>query len=340
MRSNRLFPLAALALSLAFGSGYKKGGIKGHPLKVLFEDDRSSSAEATSRVRRLIDHYKVSALLGEVASSRTLAGALIANEKHVPMVTPSSTEDSITKDRPWVFRTCFNNTQQGSAAAQFLLDQKKTTAALFYAAQDPYATGLSASFREAFVKGGGKIVLEKPFPKGETNFTTYLEGLKAAGADAVFAPVYYNEMALVARQAKAIGLPASAFVGGDGWDSQNLIEGGGPDIEGAHFATHYAPDAPWESAKHFIEAFRNRYHREPTGLAAQGYDGARVLFDALGRASDASPDALRSALGETKGFAGATGVISLDANRNAQKPVVMVEVRGGAFLYARELDVR
>ena len=329
------------AIQLAVLETNGRGGIKGKPVRVLYEDDRSSSAEATSKVRRLIDHDKVVALLGEVASSRTLAGALVANERKVPLVTPSSTENSITAGRPWVFRTCFNNTQQGTAAARFVVEtQGKRKVGLLFAAQAPYATGLSQAFREALAAAGGSIVLEKPFPKGETNFTTYLEALRGAGAEAVFAPVYYNEMVLIGRQAKAVGVPGSAFVGGDGWDSANLLEGAAAELEGAHFATHYAPDVPWEHARAFITAFRERYGREPTGLAAQGYDGARVLFDALARAADTSPEAVRIALGETKGFAGATGTITLDEERNARKPVVMVRVEGGRFRYARELEVR
>ncbi len=325
-------------IELAVEQTNAAGGVKGKKVKVLYEDDKSTPGEATNKVRQLIDRDKVVAVLGEVASSRSLAGGLIANSMHVPMITPSSTAVEVTKDREYVFRSCFTDAVQGEMAAKYVYEKmQKKSAALFYAAQDTYSSGLAQSFKDAFVKLGGKILIEKGFPKGETNFTTFLQELKGANADVIFAPVYYNEMVQIARQAKGVGIAGSAFVGGDGWDSANLLEGAAAELEGSHFTNHYAPDVPWENSQKFIKTFGARYGHEPNSLSAQGYDAASLLFDAMKRAPDVKPESIKIAIGETKNFAGATGTISMDKERNANKPIVVVEIKDKKFKYADQL---
>ena len=314
------------------------GGIKGKKIKVLYEDDKSTTQEASQKVRQLIDRDKVVALLGEVASSRSLAGGLIANTSHVPMVTPSSTAVEVTQGREWVFRTCFTDDQQGAVAARFVKNEmKKSKMGVFYAAQDTYSSGLARSFRDEFKKLGGEIVVDKGYQKGETNFRTYLSELKTANPEAIFVPNYYNEMVLIARQAREVGLTGTSFVGGDGWDSANLVEGAGTEREGAYFTNHYAPDIPWENSKKFLATFTGKYKHDPTSLSAQGYNAAGLLFDAIGRASEVKPEAIRKALAETKDFKGATGTMTMDKDRNANKPIVVVQIRGKKFKYATQL---
>lgn len=325
-------------IELAVEETNAAGGVKGKKVKVLYEDDKSTTQEASQKVRQLIDRDKVVAILGEVASSRSLAGGLIANTSHVPMVTPSSTAVEVTKGREWVFRTCFTDDAQGEVAAKFVKNEmKKQKVGVFYAAQDTYSSGLAKSFRDEFKKEGGEIVVDKGYQKGETNFTTYLNELKAANPEVIFVPNYYNEMVQIARQAKQAGMNGSMFVGGDGWDSSNLIEGAGAELEGAYFTNHYAPDVPWPNAKKFLAAFQGKYKHEPSSLSAQGYDAARLLFDAIGRAPEVTPDAIRKALAETKDFQGATGTMSMDADRNANKPIVVVQIKAKKFVYATQV---
>ena len=314
------------------------GGIKGKKVRVIYEDDKSTPAEATNKVRQLIDRDGVVAVLGEVASSRSLAGGLIANSKKVPMITPSSTAVEVTKDREYVFRTCFTDAQQGDVAARYVHDSmKKNNVGLFYVAQDNYSSGLAQSFKESFQKLGGKIVIEKGYPAKETNFTTFLEAFKEAKPEVIFVPVYYNDMVQIARQAKNVGLPGSMFVGGDGWDSEDLIQGAGNELEGAFFTNHYAPDVPWPNSQAFLKAFKAKYNHDPGSLSAQGYDAAKMLFDAMGRAAEVTPEAIKNALAETKDFAGATGTMTIDKNHNANKPIVVVQVKNKKFTYASQL---
>ena len=315
------------------------GGVRGKRVRVIYEDDKSTTQEASQKVRQLIDRDHVVALLGEVASSRSLAGGLIANTSHVPMITPSSTAVSVTQGRDWVFRTCFTDAQQGAGAAKFVIENLgRKRIGIFYAAQDTYSSGLAASFRDEVRRRGGSIVVDKGYQKGETSYRTHLAEIRAAEPDVVFVPNYYNEMVLVARQAAELGFTGDMFIGGDGWDSENLIEGGGAAIQGAYMTSHYAPDVPSVRSAQFIEAFRKRWHHTPVSLTAQGYDAARLLFDAIERSTDGSPLAIKNALAATKGYEGATGEMTIGPTHNAAKPVVVVQVRGHEFAYVTQID--
>ncbi len=330
-------------IELAVEELNKAGGIKNKKVRVLYEDDKSQPQEASNKVRQLIDRDNVLAILGEVASSRTMAGGLIANTKKVPLITPSSTAVEVTKDRDYVFRVCFTDDQQGDVAARFVWETlKKKKAGLFYAAQDNYSSGLANSFKDHFKKLGGEIVVDKGYQKNETNFTTYLSELKSKEPEIIFVPVYYNEMVQIARQAKQAGVPGTMFVGGDGWDSHELLDGAGAELEGAYFTNHYAPDVPWPNSASFVAAYKAKYTykgkpKEPTSLSAQGYDAAKLLFDAMKRTPEVTRENIKTALAETKDFAGATGSLTIDKDHNANKPIVVVQVKGGAFKYTAQL---
>jgi branched-chain amino acid transport system substrate-binding protein len=311
------------------------GGVKGKKVRVLMEDDKSNTQETSNKVLQLIDRDKAVAILGEVASSRSKAAGIVANNKHIPMISPSSTSVEVTQGREYVFRACFTDDYQGKSGADFVVNTiGKKKIAILYVAQDTYSSGLSSSFRDSAVKLGATIVADKGYQKGETNFTTYLNEIKASNPEVIYTPVYYNDMVPIARQAKAVGLPGSMFVGGDGWDSEDLLKGAATELEGAYLTNHYAPDVPWPNTQAFVKNYQQRFHRDPTSVSAQAYDAARLLFDAMARATGFAPDPIKDAIGATKGFQGATGTISIDSNRNAQKPVVVVQIKNGKFTYS------
>jgi len=321
-------------IDLAVDELNKAGGVKGKPLHVLYEDDKSNPNEATNKVLQLIDRDKVVALLGEVASSRSKAGGIVANRKHIPMVSPSSTNVDVTKIGPFVFRVCFTDDFQGKVGARFALQKlAKKRVAILSASDVLYSTGLAKDFKAEVQKLGGEIVAEKSFLQSETNFTTYLQELAAAKPDIIYAPVYYNHMVPIARQAKAAGIAGEMFLGGDGWDSESLLKDASDELEGAYFTNHYAPDVDWPNSKAFVAAYKQRYGHEPSSLAAMGYDAAKVLADAIGRSKGDTSEAIRDAIAETKAFQGATGEISIDPERNAKKKAVVVQVKGKRFTY-------
>jgi len=325
-------------IALAIDEVNAKGGVHGKKLRVVYEDDKSLPQEAANKVRQLIDRDGVVAVLGEVASSRSLAGGLICNTKKIPMVTPSSTAVDVTEGREYVFRPCFTDAQQGEVAARFVKETlKKDEAVIFYAAQDNYSSGLADTFKSAFTAMGGRITLEKGYQKGETKFTTYLQAIAATHTDVIFAPVYYNDMAQIASQAAQVGIPSSSWVGGDGWDSDDIIETAGVELDGSFFTNAYAPDVPWPNSAAFVKAFRERYGHTPGALAAQGYDAGKLLADAIARAPRVTPEAIKVALAETKDFAGATGTLTIDAHHDANKPVCIVQIKNKAFHFFSEL---
>ncbi|MFT3772331.1 MAG: ABC transporter substrate-binding protein [Minicystis sp.] len=328
-------------IELAVDEVNKAGGIKSKPLKVIFEDDKSNPQEATNKVLQLIDRDKVVAILGEVASSRSKAGGIVANKKKIPMISPSSTNPDVTKVGPFVFRVCFTDDAQGQAAARFVgktLGKKKV--GILFASDDLYSSGLAKEFREEAKKLGVEIVAEKQFLKSETNFTTYITELRDAKPEIIYAPIYYNAMVPIARQAKAAGVKGDMFMGGDGWDSVVLLDNAGDEMSGAYFTNHIAPDVPWPSAQGFVKAYRARYNRDPSALATMGYDAAKLLADAIGRAKGDTPEAIRDAIAETKGFQGASGSITINAERNPDKPIVVVQVKDKKFTYHSTIDAK
>jgi branched-chain amino acid transport system substrate-binding protein len=321
-------------IELAIDEVNQAGGVKGKPVKVLYEDDKTNPNEANNKVIQLIDRDKVVALLGEVSSSRSMVGARVANSRRVPMITPSSTHPEVTQIGPFIFRVCFTDDIQGKMGAEFIVGTMgKKRLALLFATDDVYSAGLAQQFRDEAKRLGAQIVIEKSFPKTETNFTTYITEIRDAKPELIYAPIYFTAMVPIARQAKAAGVKGDMFVGGDGWDADELLADAGEEMEGAYFTNHYAPDVPWPNSQKFVAKYKERFKRDPTSLAAMGYDAAKVLVDAIGRAKDDSPDGIRQAIQETRGFQGATGTISIDEGRNADKPLVIVQIKNRKFTY-------
>lgn len=321
-------------IELAADEANKKGGIRGRQVKVLYEDDKSNPQETNNKVLQLITRDKVVALLGEVASARSTVGGIVANKYKIPMITPSSTAPEVTQIGPFVFRVCFTDDVQGQMGAEFIINKLgKKRIAMLFASDDVYSSGLAQQFRDATKKLGGTIVIEKSFLHTETNFTTYINELRDAKPEIIYAPIYYNAMVPIARQAKAAGVVGSMFVGGDGWDASDLLKDAGEELDGAYFTNHYAPDVPWPHAQTFLKGYKERFQRDPSSLSAMGYDAAALLFDAMTRAKAETPEAIRDAIAETKGFGGATGTITIDPNRNADKSIVIVQIKNKKFTY-------
>jgi branched-chain amino acid transport system substrate-binding protein len=310
------------------------GGVRGKPILALYEDNKSNPQEATNKVLQLIDRDKVVAILGEVASSRSKAGGIVANKKKIPMITPSATHPDVTAIGPFVFRVCFTDDVQGKMGAEFIIKTMgKKRVALLYASDDLYSSGLAKEFRDEVKRLGGEMVIEKSFLKTETNFTTYISEIRDAKPDLIYTPIYYTAMVPIARQAKAAGVKGSMFVGGDGWDAEALLTDAGEEMEGAYFTNHYAPDVPWPNSQSFVAKYRQRFKRDPSSTGATGYDAAKLLADAIARAKGDTPDAIREAIQDTRGFQGATGTITIDAQRNADKPLVVVQIKNKKFTY-------
>lgn len=310
-----------------------QGGIKGRKILLKVLDDQGKADEAGNAVTRLIDVDHADAILGEVASSLSLVGGRIAQRRGVPMVSPSSTNSTVTEIGDYVFRACFLDPFQGWVMAKFAHDKLKATkAAVLKDVRNDYSIGLADAFVKAFTEMGGKIVIEQSYSEGDTDFSAQLTTIKAQSPEVLFIPGYYAEVGNIAKQARRLGLTVP-LLGGDGWESPQLHEIGGADIVGSYYSTHFAPDVPGERARGFIEGYKKKYGVEPTGLAALGYDTVLVIATAAKNAADASPKALRDALAKTANLDAVTGKLTLDAKRNPVKPAVVVKVseKGDVF---------
>ncbi len=317
-------------IKLAVADINAAGGINGKKIELITYDDKGVSSEAGNAVTRLITKDKVTALIGEVASSLSLAGGAVAEEKGVPMITPSSTNLQVTAGKSMVFRVCFTDDQQTYAQAKFARENLKLSkAAILFDQSQTYSVGLRDDFKKAFESMGGTIVADQPYSGGDADFSAQLTTIRAAAPEIIFVPGYYTEGGTIARQARKLGITAP-LLGGDGWDSEQLAKIGGDAIEGSYYSNHSAPDQPDSNIGAFIEKYKKAYGGQiPDALGGLGYDAAMVLFDSMKRAKSLSGKDLAKAIGETKGFKGITGVVTIDANHNAKKPIVMVVMKGG-----------
>ena len=338
-------------LKLAVNQINAAGGIDGHPLTVKVYDDEGKPDSALTVVQRLINQDKPVAIIGEVASKLSIQAAPACNAAKVPMISPSSTNPKVTQIGPYIFRVCFIDPFQGTAAAKFAIGTLKAKrAAIMTDQQNDYSTGLTKFFTQSFTQQGGTIVANPSYTKDDLDFHSQLANIKALNPDVIYVPGYYGQVGPIAKQARQVGITAP-FLGGDGWDSPKLVEGaGGPGqaLEGSYFTNHSSMENPDPAIQNFVKAFKAANSSgEPDALAALGYDAGEVLADAIKRAGkpadgDYSSEAfrikLRDAIAATKDFPGATGKITIGPDRNAVKPAVVLQVKGADFKYVTTVN--
>ena len=310
------------------------GGVLGKNIELLTEDNQSKAGETSNVVNKLISKDGAVAMLGEVASSRSLEAAPICQESGIPMVSPASTNPKVTEVGDYIFRVCFIDPFQGTVMANFVTKTLKANkVAVFTDVKSDYSKGLAKFFKEGFVKNGGQIVAELDFNGGDKDFKAQLTAIKGATPDAIFVPGYYTDVALIAIQANQLGITVP-LCGGDGWESQTLLDIGKDAVEGHYFSTHYASDAASPAVTAFVAAYKKRFNgKVPDAMAALGYDSAMFLLDAIKRAGSKESKALRDALAASKDYEAVTGKISINAQRDAVKSAVILQVKDGKFKY-------
>lgn len=308
------------------------GGVLGKQLKLITEDDQSKQGEAGTVAKKLISREKVVAMLGEVASGRSLEMAPICQAAGVPMISPASTNPGVTATGDHIFRVCFIDPFQGTVMAKFAQSKGWKKVAILTDTKQDYSVGLTKYFKDYFGANGGTITGEQSYGSGDKDFKAQLTALKGGEPEAILASGYYGETSLIAKQARELGITAP-LLGGDGWDSPSLIEVAGAAIEGCFFSNHFSTEDQSPKIQEFVKKYQAKHGSIPDAMAALGYDSALILADAIKRAGSTEGKALRDAIAATKDFEGVTGKITLDAERNANKPAVVLTIKDGKYSY-------
>jgi branched-chain amino acid transport system substrate-binding protein len=308
------------------------GGLLGKKVRLITEDDQSKPGEPASVVNKMISRDRIIALLGEVASSRSLEAAPIAQRNKIPMISPASTNPKVTEIGDYIFRICFIDPFQGTVMSKFALSKGWKRVAVLTDVKQDYSVGLSQFFKEHFTKNGGTIVSEQNYSSGDKDFKAQLTTIKGSNPEAILASGYDTEAGLIASQARELGITVP-LLGGDGWDSPSLVEVGGKAMEGNFFSNHFSVEDTSPQIQDFIKRYQAKYNEGTDAMAALGYDSAMILADAIKRAGTTDAAKLRDAIAATKDFPGITGKITIDEKRNASKPAVILTIKDGKFKY-------
>ncbi len=329
--SEATFGQSALAgVQLAVDERNAAGGVRGKPIEIVSYDDRGSTQEAGTAVTRLVTEDAVAAVIGEETSSMSIAGGEVAQRYGVPMISPSSTNPRVTAIGDRIFRVCFVDVFQSYVLARFAREHLKAArVAVLYDQSQAYSVGFKDEFVRAFQEMGGTMATSQAYSRGEQDFSAQLTTIRDTRPDAVLVPGYYTDAANIAIQARRLGIGVP-LLGGDGWDSAQLAAIGGDAVLHAFYSNHYSHEDPRPEVQGFISAYGKRHGGElPDSVAALAYDAARILFGAMEQAKSLSGDDLAAALAATRDFPGVTGKISMDAERNARKTAVVLEMRKG-----------
>lgn len=313
-------------MQLAIDEANRAGGVQGSKIRVVAYDDEGEPEKSRAAVERLAAEKDLLAILGASASSRSLLMAPVAQEKKIPMVTSSSTHPKVTQAGDYIFRVCFIDTFQGPIMARFLRQSLGLRrVAILRDLDTQYSLSLGEFFKQTFIRAGGEVVSDQTYVGGSGDYRAQVRTLAKLQPEAIYVPAYYSDIAQIALQAREAGVKG-VFAGGDGWDSHELRELSKGTLAGSYFSSHFSPESQDAAYLEFKARFAKKYRRDPDAYSALGYDAARVLIEAMRRARALTPEAVKTALASTKDFDGVTGKISLDAQRNAVKPVVILKV--------------
>lgn len=327
------------ALEMAIAEINEKGPPLGKKIELRTEDDGSQVTQVPPVVKKLINQDGALVILGEVASSRSLAAAPICEAAGVPMLSPSSTNPKVTQlvdpndpkkstPRKWIFRSCFIDSFQGEAMVKFARQNLKAkTAAVMTNNSSDYSKGLSEVFIQGFKNAGGTIVDAKEYQDADTEYRSQLTAIKAQDPDVIYIPDYYNKDGAMAKQARNVGLMRQALLGGDGWDSPKIFDIGKDAINNTYFTNHYASMDKNPLVAKFVANYRKAHGETPDALAACAYDAAYIMADAIKRAGSTDRGKIRDALASTKGFVGVTGTITINKDHNVTKPLAVLKIQ-------------
>lgn len=310
------------------------GGVKGKKIELVKYDNKSEPAEATTLATKLMTSDRVVTVIGPATSGSFKAQVPVAIKNKIPVVSGSATADDVTVDaqgvKEYAFRTCFNDSYQGTAMANFATKKLSAKRALVYADNSSdYAKGLAANFKKTFTDAGGQIVGEEAYTTGDTDFNATLTRIKGQQFDVLYVPGYYQEASLLIKAARGLGIN-QPILGGDGYDSPVLLQQAGASaLNNVYFTNHYSALDKDPKVTEFIAAYKKKYNADPNAFNALGYDTAKFVADAANRAATIDGPGIKDAMASTKDFPAVTGTLSIDANHNPVKAIVVVGLKNG-----------
>lgn len=334
----------AEGLQLAIDEINKDGVLGGKQIEIIKADNKSDAAEATNGTVKLINQDQVVAVIGSATSTNTLAQVQIAQGSKVPLVSPTATNPAVTFDKntlhDYVFRTCFIDPFQGTVAANFATSEiGAKTAAVYVDSSSDYSKGLADAFVKAFEANGGKIVAKEAYVAKDTDFRSTLTRIKSAKPEFVFLPGYYEEVGLILKQARELGIDYP-FMGGDGWDSPKVVEiAGAKALNNTFITNHYSPQDKDEKIQGFVKAYKAKYKdKTPDAFAALGYDTGYYVADAIKRAGAADPKKIRDALESVKDLPLVSGKLNLDKKHDPIKSATILEYVDGKQTFKSKIN--
>ena len=312
------------------------GGIDGKQIEIVKYDTKSEPAEATTLATKLMTQDDVLTIIGPATSGSFKATIPVANQNEIPVISGSATADDVTVSngqlQEYAFRTCFSDSYQGTAMANFATKNRDAkTAVIIKDTSSDYAKGLADNFKATFEANGGTIVAEEGYAAGETNFNTILTRIKAQDFEVIYMPGYYEEVGLAIKQARDLGIN-QPILGGDGFDSPVLLEkAGAAALNDVFYTNHYSSlDKSNTKVQEFIAAFNEKYGEDPNAFHALGYDTAYFVANAIGNASELTGPAIKDAMANTKDFEGVTGTFSIDPETHEPiKAALVIELGDG-----------
>lgn len=322
----------------------KKGGVLGKKLELVPADNKSEPSEAAAAAQKLADEGVVT-VVGPLTTSAMLAAVPIMDGAKIPSLTPSATNPKVTMDdktgkvRPYVFQTCFIDPYQGEVMANFAakkLNAKK--AVVLIDNSSDYAKGLAKYFEDNFTKQGGQVVGTEAYLQKDTDFNATLTKIKALNPDFVYVPGYYQEVGLILKQARAMGM-TMAFGGGDGWDSPTLAEIAGADaLKNSYCSTLFTAEEGNKKSEAFIKAYQDKYSAPPSYFSALTYETIELIAKAIGDANSTDPAKVRDAVEKISGFEGLAGTMKFNQNHNAIRPAYILTYKEGKPVFAAKIS--
>lgn len=317
-----------------------KGGVLGRPIEYIVEDEKGDPSEAVNAYNKLVNNDGIVALIGDVTTTPTIAVAQKSVDDNLPMITASATAEDVTKAGENVYRVCFIDPYQGKLMASYASKKLGVkSVAVIYDNGDPYSTGIADAFEASAKELGMTVTAKEGYQPGTPDFKSQLTTIKESNPEAIMIPSYYNDVALIAVQAKELGIEVP-LLGADGWDGVlGAIDASNMDaLKNVYFCSQYSTESTDENLQNFLKKYKEAYGQDANMFAVLGYDAMGIMAAAIEKAGSTESDAIIAALKDTN-YAGLTGTTTFDAERNPVRSAIITSIADGAYKFVENYEM-